>query len=46
MGGIDLESGRMIIDRDPNERDDFAIRFSTILDALGIEHVYVGGPGW
>ncbi len=43
MGGIDLENGRLIIDRDPNELDDLAIRFTTILDDLGIEHVYVSG---
>lgn len=43
MGGIDLEDGELLIERPPNDLDELAIRFSDILDDIGIEHVYVSG---
>lgn len=43
MGGIDLVDGTLHIDRQPNALDELAIRFTTILDDLGINHVYVSG---
>ena len=43
MGGIDLVDGTLHVDRQPNALDELAIRFTTILDDLGIDHVYVSG---
>jgi len=43
MGGIELRDGTLFVDRDPNALDDLAIQFSTTLDRLGIDHVYVSG---
>lgn len=43
MGGIELRDGTLHVDREPNDLDDLAIQFSTILDDLGIDHVFVSG---
>jgi hypothetical protein len=43
MGGIELRSGELIVDREPNALDELAIQFSTMLDDIGIDHVFVSG---
>jgi hypothetical protein len=43
MAGIELVDGTLVVDREPNVLDELAIRFTAILDDLGIEHVYVSG---
>lgn len=43
MGGIELVDGTLLVDRQPNALDELAIRFTTILNDLGIDHVYVSG---
>lgn len=43
MGGIELRDDTLIIERAPNRLDELAIEVSGILDALGIEHVFVSG---
>lgn len=43
MGGIELRDGTLVVDREPNELDELAIRFSTILDEIGIEHAFISG---
>lgn len=43
MGGIELQEDILVVDRDPNDLDELAIRFATILDDLGIEHVFISG---
>lgn len=43
MGGIELVDDTLVVERRPNVLDDLAIRFSAILDDVGIEHVYVSG---
>ena len=43
MSGIELRDGTLVVDREPDRLDDLAIRFSTILDRLDIEHVYISG---
>lgn len=43
MGGIELRDDKLVVDRDPNDLDELAIRFSTILDDIGIEHVFISG---
>lgn len=43
MGGIELRDETLIVDRAPNELDELAMRFSDILDDVGIEHVFVSG---
>lgn len=43
MSGIELRDRTLVVDREPNRLDDLAIRFSTILGRLDIEHVYIAG---
>jgi hypothetical protein len=43
MSGIELLDGTLVVDREPNDLDDLAVRFSTILDDLGINHVFISG---
>lgn len=43
MVGIDLEDDELVVERAPNDLDELAIRFTGILDEIGIEHVYVSG---
>lgn len=43
MGGIELRNGTLLVEREPNRLDELAITFSTILDQLGIDHVFVAG---
>lgn len=43
MGGIELRDGILVVDRELNDLDDLALRFSTILDELDVDHVFVSG---
>ena len=43
MGGIELRDDHLFVDREPNDLDELAIRFTSILGDLTIEHVYVSG---
>lgn len=43
MGGVEFVDGELVVDRPPNAHDELAIEFSTILDGLGIRHVFVSG---
>lgn len=43
MGGIELRDGTLVVDREPNDLDELAIRFSAILDDLEVDHVFVSG---
>jgi hypothetical protein len=43
MGGIELHDNVLLVDREPNELDDLAIRFSAILDEFDIDHVFISG---
>lgn len=43
MGGIELENGTLVVEREPNQLDELAIEFSAMLDDLGVEHAFVAG---
>ena len=43
MGGIELRDGTLLVDREPNDLDELAILFSTLLDQVGIGHVFISG---
>lgn len=43
MGGIELRDETLLVGREPNRLDTLAIRFSTILDQLDINHVFIAG---
>jgi hypothetical protein len=43
MGGIELRDGTLLVDREPNDLDELAILFSTLLDEVGIGHVFISG---
>ena len=43
MGGIELRDGTLLVDREPNDLDELAILFSTLLDQIGIGHVFISG---
>lgn len=43
MSGIELRDGEVVVGREPNELDDLAVEFSTLLEELGIDHVFVAG---
>ncbi|MFB6073927.1 MAG: hypothetical protein ABEJ89_02820 [Haloarculaceae archaeon] len=43
MGGIELRNGTLVVEREPNQLDELAIRFSGVLDRLDITHVYIAG---
>lgn len=43
MGGIELRDGTLVVDREPNDLDELAIRFSTLLDEIGIKQVFING---
>lgn len=43
MSGIELREGTLVVDREPNDLDELAIQFSTILDDVGINHVFISG---
>jgi len=43
MGGIKLEDGTLLVERQPNRLDELAISFSEILTRFGIRHVYIAG---
>lgn len=39
MAGIEFTGGELVVDRPANDLDELAIRFTEILDDLGIDHV-------
>lgn len=43
MSGVELTEEGLVVSRPPNELDELAGAFSTILDELDIDHVYVSG---
>jgi len=43
MGGIELRDGTLLVEREPNDLDELAILFSTLLDEVGIGHVFISG---
>lgn len=43
MGGIELRDGTLLVDREPNDLDELAIQCSTLLDEVGIDHVFISG---
>jgi hypothetical protein len=43
MGGIELRDGVLVVDRATNDLDELAIRFSSILSDLDIDHVFISG---
>lgn len=43
MGGIELRDGTLRVDREPNDLDELAILFSSLLDEVGIGHVFISG---
>jgi hypothetical protein len=43
MGGVEFRDGELVVEREPNDLDDLAVRFTSILDDLAIDHVYVSG---
>ena len=43
MGGIELRNGTLVVEREPNQLDELAIRFSEILGRFDIKHVYIAG---
>lgn len=43
MGGVSLRDGKLVVERAPNRLDELATEFSSVLDELGIEHVFVAG---
>jgi hypothetical protein len=43
MGGIELRNETLVVEREPNQLDELAIAFSTILGRFDIEHVYIAG---
>jgi len=40
MNGVSLRDGTLVVERDPNELDDLAIGFSTVVSRLDIQHVF------
>lgn len=42
MGGLKLRDGVLVVDRETNDLDELAIRFSTILD-VDVNHVFTSG---
>lgn len=43
MSGIELRSGTLVVEREPNRLDELAIEFSTLLGQFDIDHVYIAG---
>ena len=43
MSGIELRNETLLVEREPNQLDELAIRFSEILGQFDIEHVYIAG---
>lgn len=43
MGGIEFRDGDLVVERELNDLDELALRFTSILDDLGVKHVYVSG---
>ncbi|MFW6004589.1 MAG: hypothetical protein ACOCPV_03015 [Halodesulfurarchaeum sp.] len=43
MGGIELQNGTLVVEREPNRLDELAIEFSRVLHRFDIEHVYIAG---
>lgn len=43
MAGIELRGDELLVERAPSELDALAIEFSSILDELDVDHVFVAG---
>lgn len=43
MSGIEFRDGELVVEREPNDLDELALRFTSILEDLGVKHVYVSG---
>ena len=43
MSGVRLRDGDLVVERPPNELDNLAIAFSTLLSDLDIDHVFIAG---
>lgn len=43
MGGVEFRDGTLVVEREPNELDELARKFSDLLDDHGIGHVFVSG---
>lgn len=43
MGGIELRGDTLVVDREPNDLDELAIQFSTVLHDLNVDHVFISG---
>lgn len=43
MGGVSLREGELVVERPPNELDELATDFSTLLSEHGIDHVFIAG---
>ena len=43
MGGIELRNGTLVVEHEPNQLGELAIRFSKILGQFDIKHVYIAG---
>lgn len=45
MNGIERRNGTLVVEREPNQRDEVAIAFAHVLDRFDIGHVYIAGDG-
>lgn len=43
MGGIRLRGDTLVVEREPNNLGHLAIQFSSVLDSINIDHVFVSG---
>lgn len=43
MGGIEFTDNTLVVDRQPNDLDELALSFSSILSAHAVGHVFVAG---
>lgn len=43
MAGVDFRDGTLVVDRPPNELDELAVSFSTLLQRLDVDHAFVAG---
>lgn len=43
MGGVTLRDGELFVERPPNELDELAVAFSTLVTRLDVEHVFIAG---
>jgi len=43
MGGVTLQDRELVVERSPNELDELAIAFSTVLSRLDVDHAFIAG---